>query len=109
MIKVSAFYPNRTDATFDMQYYVEKHIPLLLDRCGGDVALGGVERALAGGAFGLEPPYCAVGHLLFDSRAIMERSFGQHIPELLADVPNFTNVQPIVQISEVVIEPGRRL
>ena len=109
MIKVSALYPNRTDAKFDMEYYIQKHIPLLLDRCGSDIALGGIERALGGGAFGLEPPYCAVGHVIFESREAMERSFGSHIPEFLADVPNFTNVQPVVQISEVVMEPGGRL
>ena len=108
MIKVSALYPNSTDARFDMEYYTQKHMPLVLDRCGGDVALGGIDRALPGGAFGLEPPYCAIGHLLFESPEIMERSFGPHIREILADVPNFTNVQPVVQISEVMSEPGRR-
>ena len=109
MIKVSVLYPNRADAQFDMDYYTRKHVPLVLDRCGSHVEPGGIERALAGGAFGLEVPYCAVAHFIFESRADMERSFGMHIPEFLSDVPNFTNVQPIVQLSEVVIEPGRRL
>jgi uncharacterized protein (TIGR02118 family) len=109
MIRVSVLYPNRTDAKFDMVYYTRKHVPLVLDRCGHDVEPGGIERALPGGAFGLEVPYCAVSHFIFESRAGMERSFGMHIPELLADVPNFTNLQPIVQISEIVTEAGRRL
>lgn len=91
-----------------MDYYTQKHIPLVLPRCGSDVEPGGVERALGGGALGLESPYCAVVHLMFESRPALERSLGLHIPELLADAPNFTNFRPVVQISEVVIEPGRR-
>lgn len=109
MIEVSVFYPNRPDAKFDMEYYTQRHVPLVLERCGPDVEPGGIERALAGGAFGLEAPYCAAGHLIFESREGMERSLGRHMPELLADVPNFTNIQPVVQISEVVLEPGRRV
>lgn len=108
MIKLSVFYPNQTDAKFDMEYYMQKHIPLVLDRCGADVKPAGVERALGGGALGLDAPYCAAGHLIFESREAMERSFGRHLPEFLADLPNFTNIQPIVQVSEVVLEPGRR-
>ena len=108
MIKVSVLYPDQPDANFDMDYYTQKHVPLVLDRCGTDVKPGGIERALPGGAFGMNAPYRAAGHLIFESREGMERSLGTHMPEFLADVPNFTNIQPVVQISEVVLEPGRR-
>ena len=108
MIKLSVLYPNQPDGSFDMEYYTSRHVPLVLDRCGADVQPGGIERALPGGAFGLDATYCAAGHLIFESRDAMERSFGKHLPEFLADVPNFTNLQPVVQISEVVLEPGRR-
>jgi uncharacterized protein (TIGR02118 family) len=107
MIKLSAFYPNQPDAKFDMEYYIQTHIPMVLARCGADAKPGGVERALEGGAFGMAAPYCTAGHLLFESREAMERSFGAHIPEILADLPNFTNLQPVLQISEVVLDVGQ--
>jgi uncharacterized protein (TIGR02118 family) len=108
MIKVSVLYPNQPGAKFDLDYYTRKHVPLVLDRCGNDVKPGGIDRALPGGAFGLDAPYCVTGHLIFESREAMDRSLGTHMPEFLADIPNFTNIQPVVQISEVVLEHGRR-
>jgi uncharacterized protein (TIGR02118 family) len=40
-------------------------------------------------------------HLLFDSVDRFQASFGAHAPEIMADIPNYTNIQPIIQISEV--------
>ena len=33
--------------------------------------------------------------------AAFEAAFLPHAQELLADVPNYTNIQPVIQISEV--------
>lgn len=103
MIKVSVLYPNQPGVKFDMDYYTKRHVPLVLERCGDEVKPGGIERGAAPDA-----PYCAAGHLLFESPEVMARLFGQHMQEFMADIPNFTNVQPVVQISEVVLEFGRR-
>jgi uncharacterized protein (TIGR02118 family) len=103
MIKMSVLYPNQPDGTFDMDYYVTQHIPFVLSRCGSDATPGGIERGVAGGAPGSPAPYRVAAHLLFLSQAAMERSFGRYVQEILADLPNFTNIQPIVQISEVVL------
>ena len=34
MIKVSVLYPNRPTARFDMDYYVKRHVPMVLEGCG---------------------------------------------------------------------------
>jgi len=44
-----------------------------------------------------------MGHLYFDSVAAFQAAFGPHVKEITADVANFTNVQSVVQISEVKI------
>lgn len=106
MIKVSVLYPNQPGATFDMDYYTGTHIPLVLGRCGTDVKPGGIDRGVAGGAPGSEAPYHVAGHLLFESPEAMERSLFPHMQEFLADIPNFTNIQPVLQISEVVLAAG---
>ena len=108
MLKVSVLYPNQPGGKFDLDYYLNKHVPLVLERCGDDVKPGGIERGVAGGAPGSDAPYHVVGNLLFESPETMNRSLGVHMPELLADIPNFTNIQPVVQISEVVWEHGKR-
>ncbi|WP_250832127.1 EthD family reductase [Marinobacter sediminum] len=55
-----------------------------------------------GGAPGEAPTYIAMGHLYFDSVNDFEAAFGPHAKEILGDIPNFTNVQPTVQVSEVI-------
>lgn len=47
------------------------------------------------------PPYVALGHLLFDSVEAFQTSFGPHVQEIMADIPNYTNTEPTIQISEV--------
>jgi uncharacterized protein (TIGR02118 family) len=42
-----------------------------------------------------------MGHLFFDSVEAFQAAFGPHVKAIMADVPNYTNVQPAVQISEV--------
>lgn len=101
MIKVSVLYPNQEGGTFDMAYYCNSHIPMVRRLLGP--ALKGV--AVEGGIGGITPgspaPYLAMGHLLFDSLEAFQKAFEAHAPTLMADVPNYTNTQPVIQISEI--------
>jgi uncharacterized protein (TIGR02118 family) len=45
--------------------------------------------------------YLVMSHLYYDSVAAFEASFGPNADKIMADIPNFTNTQPIIQISEV--------
>ncbi|MEA2768294.1 MAG: hypothetical protein QOD93_1256 [Acetobacteraceae bacterium] len=60
-----------------------------------------VEQGLGGAAPGAPPTYTAMGHLYFDSVAEFQASFGPHAEAIMADIPNYTNVQPVIQISDV--------
>ena len=44
----------------------------------------------------------AIGYLTFDSVEAFQKAFGPHAAEIVADVPNYTNARPIIQIVEVV-------
>lgn len=101
MIKVSVLYPHGADAKFDMDYYVSQHIPMVR-RLTGDACKGAtVEQGLSGGAAGEPPEYVAMGHLLFESVDDFQQAFGSHADEIMADIPNYTDIQPKIQISEV--------
>ena len=102
MIKVSVYYPNTPDGRFDLDYYAKTHMPWVLDRCAGAVKRTEIERGIAGGAPGSDAPFRVAAHLLFDSAESMQVSFSVHLPEFVADLPNFTDIQPTMQISEVV-------
>jgi uncharacterized protein (TIGR02118 family) len=44
-----------------------------------------------------------MGHLYFDSVADFQAAFGPHAAAIKADIPNYTDIQPTIQINEVKI------
>lgn len=101
MIKITVLYPNGPAARFDMEYYINKHMPMVRQKCAPECRRIAAEGGLAGGTPGSRPPYIAVGHLTFDSVAAFQKAFIPHAPEILADIPNYTNIKPVIQISEI--------
>jgi uncharacterized protein (TIGR02118 family) len=103
MIKVTVLYPNAPDATFDMKYYVTHHLPMVRDRCAPVCSSIAAEGGLSADAPGSRAPFIAIGHLTFDSLPAFQAAFTPHAPEILADIPNYTNTKPIIQISEIAL------
>jgi len=101
MIRVSALYPNTAGCTFDMPYYLNKHIPMVRQKLGAAIKGASVEQGLGGGQPGSSPAYVAMGHLLFDSVEAFQRAWGPHAEAIIGDIPNYTNTQPTIQVSEV--------
>lgn len=101
MIKVSVLYPNGTGIKFDIDYYVSRHMPLVQKLVGPSLKGMAVEHGKSGIMPGSPAPFVAAGHLLFDSVEAFQSSFGPHAPEIIADIPNYTNSDPTIQIGEV--------
>ena len=101
MIKVSVLYPNNAGSRFDMPYYLTKHIPMVQQKLGAALKGTSVEQGLAGAEPGTPPAYLAMGHLLFDSVEAFLQSFGPHAAAIVGDIPNYTNTQPTIQVSEI--------
>ena len=101
MIKVTVMYPNTSGVKFDMAYYLDSHMPMVRTLMGGVLKGMNVEQGLAGGQPGVPAPYVALGHLLFESVESFQEAFAQHGGPILADIPNYTNTQPTIQVSQV--------
>ena len=101
MIKFSIFYPNKEGKKFDMDYYVDRHIPMVMEKFGGAVKGGTIDQGLAGSDPDSPPIYVAMGHILFDSVEEFHNAMGPHMEAIMADIPNYTDIVPAVQISEV--------
>ena len=101
MIKVSVLYAGGAGSTFDMDYYLNRHIPMVLSKLGTACKSAAVEQGLAGATPGSPPAFSAMGHLYFDSVEAFQAAFGPHAGEIMGDIPNYTNVQPTIQVSEV--------
>jgi uncharacterized protein (TIGR02118 family) len=103
MIKVSVMYPNAPGARFDHDYYRDKHMPMVKARMAEKCRYYTVDKGIAGGTPGAPATYVAMCHLFCDSLEDFQSGFGPHANEILGDIPNYTNLQPTVQISEVVV------
>jgi uncharacterized protein (TIGR02118 family) len=65
------------------------------------VGLEGVSLTRGTGTLdGTVPPFEVIGHLAFASAQQMQGALAAHGPEIIGDIPNFTNVQPLIQIDE---------
>ena len=101
MVKVSVMYPNTEGSRFDMAYYCNTHMPMVQKRLGAALKGVAVEQGIAGEEPGSRAPYIALGHLLFESVEAFQTSFAPHAQAIMGDIPNYTNTQPTIQISEV--------
>lgn len=103
MIKVSAMYLNTPGARFDHQYYKDRHMPMCQEKFGSACKRYTIDRGIAGGAPNSPPTYVAMCHFFFDSLADFQNAFGPNAKAILDDIPNYTDLSPTIQISEVVV------
>ncbi|MDD4927612.1 MAG: EthD family reductase [Methylotenera sp.] len=103
MIKISILYPNL--GRFDMDYYLNKHMPCSIELLSKGRGYRGVsvERGLGGAMPGYTPAHVAMCHYLFDTADDFMAAFMPHAAELQGDMLNYTDIEPIIQVSEVVI------
>jgi uncharacterized protein (TIGR02118 family) len=100
MTIVSVLYPKTEDSHFDHEYYMQKHIPLATVRFT-EIGLEKTEliRGVAS-ADGAKPAYELIGLLYFSSEEAVRAALETHGAEILGDIPNFTNVQPLIQFNQ---------
>jgi uncharacterized protein (TIGR02118 family) len=103
MIKVSVMYANAPGARFDHEYYRNKHMPLVKSRMGDSCKYYTIDKGLAGGAPGVAAPFIGMSHIFCDTIESFQAGFSPHVQELLADIPNYTDQTPVIQISEIVV------
>ncbi len=102
MIRAIVLYPNGADARFDHEYYRTRHLPLVMEKMRPlGMIRADVDRGLAGGDGG-PPPFVAAMHLFFPSVEVFQKAMGEVGAELIADVPNYTNIALQIQIAEVI-------
>lgn len=98
-------YPNQPGKKFDYDYYLSKHIPSTIEAISShpDFRTISVERGVSMAAPGSEIAYVAACHITFATREGFLESFMPHATELQADVPNYTDIEPVTQFNNVEI------
>lgn len=101
MIRVSVLYPHKEGAHFDWAYYLGTHMPMVARKLGAAAKATSVEQGIGGGAPDVPAPYAAIASLTFDSVPAFQAAFAPHAQEIMADIPKYTSIQPVIQISEI--------
>ena len=101
MVQVSVQYPNREGSRFDSDYYFNQHMPLAIRLLSP--ALRGVtaEQGIGGALPGQPPAHVAACYFLFDSPEAFYEAFLPHAAALQGDIPVYTDIEPVIQLSEV--------
>jgi len=102
MVCISVFYPNASGKNFDHEYYAQNHMPLVMNRCQGfGLIRYEIDTGLAGGAPGSSAPFTCVGRLYFNTIEAFQKAIAAHGPEILGDVPNYTDIELHIQVSQM--------
>jgi len=101
MIRLSVLYPNKPDARFDRDYYLDRHMPMSRRLFGAALKGMSVEFGVNGGPPDSSPPYLVTCHFLFESLDAFYAAFGPNAEALQGDIPNYTDIEPVIQIGDV--------
>jgi uncharacterized protein (TIGR02118 family) len=102
LIKVSVMYPFSEGKTFNLEYYETKHMPMVAAFLGSNLVKYTIEKGVASGIPNQPLPYMAIGTFYVKSLADYQAAIGPNRDAIRADFPNYTNVLPVILISEVV-------
>ncbi len=97
MQRVTVLYGNKDGAHFNFDYYMTKHIPWVAGLVGKSIE---VRRGLSS-ATGGPAPFICLATIQVNSIDEFQVVFAKHGTAILADIPNYTNIEPFVQFDEV--------
>jgi uncharacterized protein (TIGR02118 family) len=97
MHRVTVLYANKEGAKFNFDYYMKKHIPWVAGLMGSSIE---VRRGISS-ASGSPAPFVCVATIQVNSIDEFQTVFAKHGAEILADVQNYTNIEPFVQFDEI--------
>jgi uncharacterized protein (TIGR02118 family) len=101
MVKLSVFYPDGEGKKFDKDYYLNEHMPLTIRLQGDAIKHVEVDFGFSGGLPDSKPPYVAVCHFVYDSFEAFQQAFTPHAKTLMDDIVNYTNIETVIQFSEI--------
>lgn len=102
LIKISVMYPYAEGKTFNMEYYETKHMPMVAGYLGANLVKYTIEKGLSSGIPSQPLPYLAIGTFYVKSLSEYQAAIAPNRDAIRADFANYTNVTPVILVSEVV-------
>lgn len=102
MIRVSVLYPGGPGKKFDWDYYLDRHLTTAgrilhsfnLVRSEVDKGIGTMQQ-------GAPAPFITTFNMYFNNIEDFQKAMAVHGNELMADIPKFTDIEPQIQVSEI--------
>lgn len=101
MFKVTILYPNGDGKTFDMDYYEQKHMPMVAGFIGANLKFYEIDKGLSGRTAADKAPFLAIGYFYISDINEYNKAIAANRDAIVSDFKNYTNVQPQIQVSEV--------
>tara|TARA_R110002020_G_scaffold37072_4_gene111787 strand:- start:8658 stop:9068 length:411 start_codon:yes stop_codon:yes gene_type:complete len=101
-IKVSILYPYAEGKTFDMDYYESTHMPMVAGFLGDNLEKYTIEKGIASGIPDTPLPFMAIGSFYIKDLRAYQEAIAPNRDAIRADFPKYTNIVPIILVSEVV-------
>lgn len=102
LIKISVMYPYSEGKTFNMEYYETRHMPMVAAFLGSNLIKYTIEKGLSSGIPNQPLPFAAIGTFYVKSLSEYQAAIGPNRDAIRADFSNYTNITPIILVSEVV-------
>ncbi|HVU97940.1 MAG TPA: EthD family reductase [Puia sp.] len=102
LIKISIMYPFAEGKTFNIEYYESRHMPMVAGFLGSNLVKYTIEKGIASGIPNQPLPYMAIGTFYVKSLSEYQAAIAPNLEKIRADFANYTNVAPVIFVSEVV-------
>lgn len=102
MIRLNILYPNSPGSHFNLEYYLGTHMPMAKRLFGDVLKEVTLEHGMAGVESGSPPTYIMSCHMRFESIEVFMEAWSLIGEQLGGDIPNYTDVNPVIQFSEIV-------
>src|SRR5664279_1966470 len=102
MFRVVIMYSKTVESHFDMNYYLNHHIPMVRE-IFKNMSLRKIEvDAGISNAFPDQPLlYASISYFYFGKIEDFQQGMATHGGEIIGDMHNYTNVQPLIQIDQI--------
>ncbi len=101
MIRVTVLYPNNPGSRFDIEYYLNTHVPMANKLLGSAIKALTVDIGSGGATPDTPPAFLAIFAITCESVEAFTDAFMPNAGALQGDIPNYTDVEPIIQISDI--------
>lgn len=100
MVRITILYPNKAGSRFDVEYYLNTHMPMSARLLGAAVKAITVEigRPRPGGE---EAPFAAICGFACETVEDFMGAFAPVAAELQGDIPKYTDIDPVIQFSDI--------